>query len=142
MDRVVNLQKYKLARQDLRDTVSEVGATTSNASPQRDPGRLLSRSGNRAVEGPLPLQEAPMNHSAAKADPRALPRRWGRPPKLKSDASLTKRLQIMLSNHDAEMIEEIMQATRVASMGQVIRDAVRRDFERIVSEKKHTKIPK
>jgi hypothetical protein len=66
--------------------------------------------------------------------------RRGRPPKEKSDATLTRRLQILMSPEDIERIIAIMDLTTAGSMGEVIREAVRREFERLETKRRGQKI--
>ena len=61
-------------------------------------------------------------------------RRWGMPPKVKTEASLTKRMLVTFSERDIKMIDEIMDMTGVASMSQVIRDSIRKHHKLLVEE--------
>jgi Ribbon-helix-helix protein, copG family len=63
--------------------------------------------------------------------PKKANRLRGRPPKEKSEATLTRRLQILLSSDDLARIAAIMETTNAASMGEAIREAIRRDFQRL-----------
>jgi hypothetical protein len=67
--------------------------------------------------------------------PREKSRSLGRPPKKKSDATLTRRLQILVTPQDIERITAIMDVTNAGSMGEVIREAVRREFERLEAKR-------
>jgi hypothetical protein len=59
-------------------------------------------------------------------------RRPGRPPKEKSDATLTHRFALLLSEEDIARVNSIMQREGLGSMGQAIRDAIRCRHEDIV----------
>ncbi len=52
-------------------------------------------------------------------------KKFGRPRKKQSEATLRHRLQIMISDNDKARIDELMRLTDVPSMGQVIRDAIK-----------------
>lgn len=96
--------------------------------------RLNSRSGIGAAIEPLFREEASMQ-SPAKTDPSSNARRWGRPPKPKSDTSLLRRLTVMVSDQDMAMVEALMKETGVASWGQAVRDSIKRDYERLITKK-------
>jgi hypothetical protein len=66
-------------------------------------------------------------------------RRWGRPPMPDSSVKLSNRTSIMFSDHDLTMIEAIIDATGAASVSQVIRDALRRDFARLGENQRKSK---
>lgn len=134
---IVNLQSYKLAKVLGRGIVAQGKFPKSHAS-KTDPGRPKRRAGDRSALGPLHNREANMNLASEKSEgqeTKQTRRRWGRPPKPKSDASLSHRLQIMVSSRDIEMIETIIELSGVASMGQVVRDAIHREHERVKTTK-------
>lgn len=132
---IANLHSYKLQKLLRRGTVSRVSKSLSSTN---DPGRLTRQPGDRLAPEPLHHEEVEMNLTSDKRGSREIKqmrRQQGRPPKVKSDASLTRRLQILLSDRDIEAIEAIMEASGVTSMGQVIRDAVHKEFERLAAKK-------
>lgn len=49
----------------------------------------------------------------------------GRPPKLFSTASLVRRLQVLVSEEDILMLEDIARASGQESMGQIVREAIK-----------------
>jgi hypothetical protein len=69
--------------------------------------------------------------SKQRRPPKKANRLRGRPPKEKSEATLTRRLQILLSSDDIERIAAIMEATEATSMGEAVRESIRRDFQRL-----------
>ena len=58
--------------------------------------------------------------------------RLGRPPKGKSDAIFTRRLQVMLSDDDAKLLNELVRSRGYSSKGHVIRTALRRLHKQLV----------
>jgi hypothetical protein len=62
-------------------------------------------------------------------------KRLGRPPKGFSEAKLVHRFQIMLSNEDKVRLTAMLALTGAKSEGEVFRNALRRDFERVTGQK-------
>jgi hypothetical protein len=86
-----------------------------------------------AKRKPREHSEAKMNNAIADLTAASVPRaRRGRPTKAKSEAVLTRRLQIMVTPEDIERIQFVQDQTSADSMGEVIRDAVRAEYERLV----------
>jgi hypothetical protein len=62
----------------------------------------------------------------------------GRPPKEKSDAVLTHRFQVMLSQEDIARVRRVQELAGVESMSEAIRLAVVNELERLEIMHKHT----
>lgn len=133
---VLNLQSHRLAKM-LGRGITPLGKFPKSQSSTTDPGGPKRRSGDRSALGPLHNREANMKfaNEGESQQAKQTRRRWGRPPKPKNDASLTRRLQVMVSSRDLEMIETIIELSGVASMGQVVRDAIHREHERVRTTK-------
>jgi hypothetical protein len=93
---------------------------------------LVPRLREEATHKPQQTGEAKMHRNLK--SPQILPttrRGRGRPPKEKSDASLTHRFQVMLSQEDIARVQRVQHLAAVDSMGEAIRLAVRNEHERL-----------
>lgn len=57
----------------------------------------------------------------------------GRPPKLKSDASLTCRLTVLISADDRERVKFVRARNRMRSDGELVRTLLRSEYEKMRS---------
>lgn len=71
----------------------------------------------------------------SKEEPMDQKRPRGRPRKPVSEATLTIRKALMFSTEDQLRLKELQKLTHATSEGEVVRNAIRRDYERVTKQR-------
>lgn len=113
-------------------------SAASNSPHQPGPRRLNAPSArSRALREPRQSNEANMNPTALASInlAKTVKRRPGRPLKEKSEATLTRRFGLLLTNEDLNRLEEVMRYHGLGSMGQAIRDIIRKEHQSLLHQR-------